>query len=255
MDIGLSIATSALQATEQGVSIYANDLVNANTPAFSATAPVFAGLQATLQPNSALAAGVSGAGAQASIGQGVYLAGQQPMGQAPIQTTGVPTDVAISGDAYFAVKTAAGTAYTRDGQFSVDAAGNLVTQAGQLVLSTTGQPITVPAKDTGAVQIDPQGNVLAGGKPVAQIGVATFTNPQGLVSAGQNSFVAGPNSGPATVGAPGAGVYLTPGAILGSSTDLSATLVAMVELSRSFALDTHAASNASQMLAWAAQIS
>ncbi|MDA8345029.1 MAG: flagellar hook basal-body protein [Thermaerobacter sp.] len=254
MDIGLSIATSALTATQQGVSVYANDLVNSNTPAFSATAPIFAGLPAALQPNAALAANVKGASFQASIGQGVYLASEEPMSQSPVVVTGIPTDVAISGSGYFAVKTAAGVGYTRDGQFTVDASGNLVTQQGQPVLSTTGQPITVPLKDTQSVQIDAMGNVRAAGAQVAQIGIATFTNPQGLVAAGQNTFVAGPNSGAPTLGAAASGAALTPGAILGSSTDLSQTLVSMEDLSRSFALDAHAAQNASQMLAWAAQI-
>lgn len=255
MDIGLSIATSALQATEQGVSIYGNDLVNANTAAFSSTAPIFAGLPAALQTNAALAAGVTGASAQASIGQGVYLAGQEQMGTSPIQVTGIPTDLAIAGSGYFAVKTPAGTAYTQDGQFTVDGSGTLVTQEGQPVLSTSGQPITVPLKDAASVQIDPQGHVLAGGKSQGQIGVATFPNPQGLLATGQNSYVAGVNSGPAQLGPVGGGVTLTPGAILGSSTDVSQALVGMIELSRSFALDAHAAQDASQMLQWAAQIS
>ncbi len=255
MDIGLSVATSGLIATQQGVSVYANDLVNANTSAFQATAPIFAGLPAQLHPNAALAAAVPGASAQQSLGSGVYVAGQEPMSSPPIQTTGIPTDLAITGGGYFAVQTPAGVAYTQDGQFSVDASGTLVTQTGQVVLSTAGKPITVPSGSAQSVQIDPQGNVLAGGKSVGQVGIAQFANPQGLVPAGQSSFVVGPNSGAPTLGALPAGVSLTPGAVLGSSTDVSQTLVAMMDLSRSFALDAKAATNSSQMLAWAAQIS
>ena len=177
MDIGLSVATSGMLAAEQGVSIYANDLANANTPAFQATAPIFAGLAAQIQANPSLAAGVAGAGAQQTIGQGVYVAGQAPMGQQTVIQTGLPTDVAIQGG-YFAIQTPAGIAYTQDGEFTVDAAGNLVTLEGNPVLSSQGKPITVPAASAQSVRIDAQGNVYAGTSAVAQLGIATCRQHQ-----------------------------------------------------------------------------
>ena len=47
-----------------------------------------------------------------------------------IQKTGSPLDVAIDGAAFFAVQTAAGERYTRNGSFQINAQGQLVTSDG-----------------------------------------------------------------------------------------------------------------------------
>lgn len=258
MDIGLGIAASALSATEQAVGVYSNDLVNANTTAFDPATPIFAGL-----PSSLLQAGPFPPGMQAvtppvlSVGTGTQLVGTQTVvGQEPIVQTGVPTDVAPSGQGWFVVGTPAGVAYTRDGTFSVDGSGLLVSAQGYPVYSAQGQPIRVPAGSTG-VSIDAQGNVLAGNTVVGQIGMAQFPNPSGLVSIGQNLFTAGQglqaSAGPATVtGWPAGGLH--PGALLGSNTNVAAELVGLIQLERSFQMDATAATNAGQILNWAAKL-
>ena len=65
-----------------------------------------------------------------------------------MHSTGQPLDFGIAGAGYFAVQTAQGVRYTRDGQFSTNAAGQLVDSAGDQVLSQTGAPISVWAKGT-----------------------------------------------------------------------------------------------------------
>src|ERR1700688_4820814 len=62
-----------------------------------------------------------------------------------IQETGEPLDFAIQGTGFFAVKTAQGVRYTRDGQFTQTAAGILTDAAGNPVLSQGGAPVKVPA--------------------------------------------------------------------------------------------------------------
>lgn len=258
MDIGLRVAASALSASEQGVGVYANDLVNANTTAFDPATPIFAGLPASL-----LAAGPFPASMtpltppQLSVGNGtVLVATQLTVGQEPIVQTGLPTDVAPSGQGWFMVGTPAGPAYTRDGSFSVDGSGTLVTQQGYPVYSAKGLPIRVPAGTT-QVSIDAQGNVLAGTTVVGQIGMAQFPNPSGLVSIGQNLFTSGQgaqaSAGPATLATwPAGGLH--PGALLGSGTNVGAELTGLIQLERSFQMDATAVTNASQMLDWAAKL-
>ena len=63
----------------------------------------------------------------------------------PLKDTGEPLDFAINGDGFFAVRTAQGTRYTRNGQFSSDAQGRLTTLQGDLVLGRSGQPVTLGA--------------------------------------------------------------------------------------------------------------
>ena len=59
--------------------------------------------------------------------------------------TGEPLDFAIVGEGFFAVQTAQGVRYTRNGQFTADAQGRLVTPQGDPVLGRGGQPLTVGA--------------------------------------------------------------------------------------------------------------
>ena len=255
MDLGLSIAASALNATEQGVSIYANDLSNANTTAFAQATPLFAGLPAATQTASSAVPQVAGAAPSISLGTGVQLVGSDvtDAGQS-LETTGIGTDVALQGQGYFVLRTAAGSAYTRDGSFGVDAQGNLVSQSGALVLSQQGQPISVGSASSGSVRITSTGEVMAGAKSVGQLGIAVFANPSGLLPIGQNAFAVGPNSGPAQLGGLPTGTTLIPGALATSATDVAASLTGLITLERSFQLDTKVLGQASQMLSWAASM-
>jgi flagellar basal-body rod protein FlgF len=63
-----------------------------------------------------------------------------------LERTGNPFDFAIDGSGFFAVETAAGVRYTRDGRFSTNQLGELVTAAGHRVLDDGGSPIVVPAQ-------------------------------------------------------------------------------------------------------------
>jgi flagellar basal-body rod protein FlgG len=65
-----------------------------------------------------------------------------------LNQTGQPLDFGISGTGYFAVRTASGINYTRDGQFQSNDKSQLVDAQGNLVLGQNGQPITVSNKGT-----------------------------------------------------------------------------------------------------------
>ena len=255
VDLGLSIAASALGATEQGVAIYANDLANANTTAFAQTTPLFAGLPATTGPIASGVPPTAGASPAISLGSGVEMvaADSTDSGQSLVKT-GIGSDAALVGPGYFVLRTAAGPAYTRDGSFGVDAQGNLVSQSGALVLSSQGVPISVGKVTSAAVRITRSGAVMAGSTNVGQLGIATFPNPSGLVPVGQNAFSAGSDSGPATLGGIPAGTTLIPGALASSGTDVAASLTGLITLERSFQLDTKILGQASQMLNWAASM-
>ncbi len=65
-----------------------------------------------------------------------------------MQETGEPLDFAIEGNGFFAVKTAQGVRYTRDGQFTTSAQGVLTDANGDPVLDQAGAPIKVDANGT-----------------------------------------------------------------------------------------------------------
>ena len=74
----------------------------------------------------------------------------------PLQRTGNDLDVAIDGEGWFAVQTASGEAYTRNGELAIDSTGMLKTRSGQIVMGDAG-PIMVP--DNTRVTVAPDGTV------------------------------------------------------------------------------------------------
>jgi flagellar basal-body rod protein FlgG len=160
-----------------------------------------------------------------------------------LNDTGNPLDVAIVGAGYFQVKRADGTtALTRNGQFTVDGNGSIVTQTGERLVP----PITLPkGTDPSTVTIASDGQVTAGGTAIGKISVVDVTNPGGLLSVGNNLFVA-----TAASGAPAAarGSTLQQGAIESSNVDLASAMTEMIEAQRGFQFASRAISTQDQLL-------
>ena len=119
----------------------ANDLANASTP----------GLQARRDAPAQLRRSAAGQHARArpvgSVIQGVALGKTfTNLNPGGLQETGEPLDFAIEGSGFFAVQTAQGVRYTRDGQFTTSATGLLTDANGNPVLGQGGAPIKVPAR-------------------------------------------------------------------------------------------------------------
>jgi flagellar hook protein FlgE len=124
MDTAFSTALSGLQADSGAINIIGNDLANLNTIGYKADEVSFQDL---------LSQSVGGGGGQVGLGVGPVTAVPQ-FTQGGIQSTGGPTDAAIEGDGFFVVNDQNNQAlYTRDGSFQLNASGQLVTTAGDLV--------------------------------------------------------------------------------------------------------------------------
>jgi flagellar basal-body rod protein FlgF len=85
--------------------------------------------------------------------------------QGPLEQTGKLTDFAIEGDGLFVIAAPGGTAYTRAGDFVIDATGLLVTQDGYPVLDTAGQRI----QTDGTLEVAPDGTILGTGQRIALV--------------------------------------------------------------------------------------
>src|SRR5690242_926541 len=126
----LMIGVSGLDANSQALSIASSNIANVNTVGYKASSANFSTLLA-----SAVGSGdVSNAGVQATTQQNVTVQGT------PV-TASLPTDMAISGNGFFVVSqtpAAAGSSnsqfFTRAGDFSPDAQGNLVNSAGYYLM-------------------------------------------------------------------------------------------------------------------------
>jgi flagellar basal-body rod protein FlgF/flagellar basal-body rod protein FlgG len=109
------------------------------------------------------------------------------LGQGALQQTGNPLDLAIEGEGFFQVQTSNGLRYTRDGGFRRTPQGQLVTEAGDPVLSTTGQKIPIPP---GQVTVGVDGTISVAGGVVATVGVFTFPKGSELTPEGVNRYLA-----------------------------------------------------------------
>ena len=107
--------------------------------------------------------------------------------QGALESTGNGLDMAITGpNGFFAVQTANGTRYTRDGQFVRDNNGNLSTQDGNLVLGTNGLSINIPQ---GPFAVGQDGTISQNGQPLGQIQITQFANVTALRPEGDDNFV------------------------------------------------------------------
>lgn len=123
-----SIPLSGLTADATALSAIANNLANQNTTGYKDVGVQFSDL---FYEN----LGTSGAGDPIQVGAGTKI-GSMPgnFTQGSVEATGVPTDVAIQGNGFFAVLSDGVTSYTRAGDFSVDQNNFLLTSDGQQVL-------------------------------------------------------------------------------------------------------------------------
>ncbi len=118
-----------------------------------------------------------------SLSMAAARIGRTSLAQGALVYTNAPLDFAIEGEAFFAVQTDAGQRLTRAGGFAADAAGQLVTAQGQLVLDSGGAPILLPP-DGSAISVAPDGTMTAGDNIVAQLGLFQPVNPLQLTREG-----------------------------------------------------------------------
>ena len=180
MDSGYYAALTGLVARTQALDIAATNLANAQTPGYRAEQEYFRSvLMGPDAMDSQLGRTVNNFG---------LLGGDRlNLSQGALDQTGNPLDLAIEGEGFFQVETPNGLRYTRDGGFHRAQNGQLVTAAGDPVLSTTGQPIAVPPRE---VTVGVDGVLSVAGGVVATIGVFTFPAGAQLTPEGSNRYIA-----------------------------------------------------------------
>lgn len=155
--------------------------------------------------------------------------------QGSLRETGNTYDLALSGEGFFTIQTTnkqgvTSTKYTRDGSFTVNMEGYLVTKDGDYVLDVEGNQIQIPGAQTAQnVAIDAAGNISVNGQAVATLGIAGFENPQALLLYGENMYdateAAGLQPGNATV---------HQGFLEMSNTNVISEMVDMITITRAY---------------------
>ncbi|MCH8045318.1 MAG: flagellar basal-body rod protein FlgG [Planctomycetes bacterium] len=207
----LYTAATGMQALETKLEVIANNLANVNTTAFKADRANFEDL---IYVDSVPAGAQDSIGNLAATGISVGLGSrvssvQSNFTQGPLKTTDQQFDIAITGNGFFQIADAdarGGILYTRAGNFSKNALGQLVlgsARTGRLV-----EPqITIP-DDATNVTISNDGlvTITLGDGSVRTDGplqLATFVNPRGLQKLGDNLYAETDASGIPIVGDPG----------------------------------------------------
>jgi flagellar basal-body rod protein FlgG len=224
---GVYTSISGIIAAQRRMDVLGSNIANVNTTGFKEALAT----QSALGMNVGTTAG-GGYLPLGTLGVATYASGlKDNFLQGPLQTSGVPTDLAVSGDGLFVVGTPSGPAYTRAGDFVVDATGMLTTQVGQPVLDVTGKPVMVPG-GAGSLAVAQDGTVQGTGQRIALVSVPAA----GLSRIGDNLFAI---AGPVTPVAAGQGQIIQ-GALEASNVDLAASMTEMISVQRSYQLSSRA---------------
>ena len=152
---------SGMKAFKSNLDVIGNNIANVNTVGFKASRATFKEMMLQTIAGASAPAGGRGGTNPRQVGLGVMLGAISIDGtQGSMQATGGATDLAIEGNGYFVLGDGAGTMYTRDGTFALDAQNNLVSVAtglkvvGWMADQTTGEIDTSePVSGSSAIQI------------------------------------------------------------------------------------------------------
>jgi flagellar basal-body rod protein FlgF len=221
---GFYTSLSGIIASMNRQAIVADNIANVNTPGFKGSRSTQSDFGLTLASSLGNSLGRLGT---ASLPVGLTL----DRLQGPLESTTLPSDLAVEGDGLFVIRTATGDlAYTRAGDFVVDNTGTLTTELGEPVLDDAGRPIVVPGGVTSFI-LDPNGNVAGTGQRIALVAFPAA----GISRAGDNTYSISGATTPATG-------RVRQGFLERSNVDLATSMTDLISLQRNFALSSRALS-------------
>lgn len=259
MHAALYISKTGLSAQDTRLAAISNNLANVATAGFKKDRVVFEDLLYQIQRQPGASSSQSTelpSGMQ--IGTGVRVSSSQKLfTQGALQTTGEALDIGVNGRGFFEIMMPDGSsAYTRDGQFQVNANGEVVTGQGHIL----NPGLTVPA-DAQTITVGQDGvvTVKLPGQPepvnIGNINLVDFVNPSGLQAMGGNLYsetIASGNPQQSTPGQNGMG-RLAQGSVESSNVEVVEELVDMITTQRAYEMNSKAISTADQMLQFVTQ--
>lgn len=173
---GMYIAMTGAVLRSQELDSVANNLANVSTVGYKRTSfssrlyPLLEGISQTKRE-------VIYPDARAMTYYGSY---NIDTSDGSIKTTGNPLDIALKGDGFFVVQGKGKTYYTRNGSFSMNKDGYIVTSNGQMVLDTTNKPIRITGENISAANINivTDGNIYVNGNILSKLKIVNLTNIQ-----------------------------------------------------------------------------
>ncbi|KKB36544.1 flagellar hook-basal body protein [Bacillus thermotolerans] len=250
---GFYTAASGMIAQQRRTEMLSNNMSNANTPGYKADQTSLRAFPEMLLQRLDQ---VSVPGKQkvslpsnvtiGSVNTGVYMQETMPgFSQGDLRETGLATDVALldvnmpvnedtgqAGTVFFKVQGEDGVErYTRNGNFTVDAAGFLTAASGSYVLDSEGNRIQL---NSDQVAISDTGEITAEGEPAGQLGVAFAENPYLLIKEGNGLFRLEDGELPDAVEGENMQFRMQQGFLEASTTDTTRTMTDMMSAYRVF---------------------
>ncbi len=257
----LYTAATGMQAQSLNIDTISNNLANVSTNGFKKQRVDFQDLlYLNLKPAGTPTSPETRVPVGIQIGEGVKpVDTKRIFTQGSIRNTNNPLDLLIEGDDTFfkVVRPDGEIVYTRDGNFTRDANGNMVNSDGFFM----DPPVQIPV-DASLVQIPLDGRIMVqvnGSNTPAQVGqleLARFVNPAGLEALGHNNFRATVASGDPIEGLPGSVGFpaIQQGSIELSNVDVVDEMVNLIVAQRSYEINSKAVTTADQMLQTAATL-
>ena len=216
-------------ALQRELDVVANNIANLNTTGFKADNVVF---HEHLMP-------VARANAFRCIDRQVSFVQDRAtwldLAQGPVQQTGNPLDVAVSGNAFLTVQTPRGERYTRNGALQINSQGQLVTSEGLQVIGQSGPIVFQPNDRDISIGLDGTVSVREGTNTTdsqrGKLRLVRFDQPQRLQKDGTSTYMA-----PAGMAAQDAGpdVRVNQGVIEKSNVNSVMEMTRMVEVTRTY---------------------
>jgi flagellar basal-body rod protein FlgG len=254
MNLALWAAKTGLDAQNTQMAVISNNLANSNTTGYKADRATFQDLMyQNVQQVGAQSTQNTQYSTGLSLGTGVRIAAtEKNYLQGSVLQTGGNLDMSITGQGFFQITMPDGTlSYTRDGSFSLDSQGNVVTASGYplspaITIPISAQSVTVGAD--GTVSVTTVGSAKA--TTVGQIQLANFINVEGLQPVGNNLLTESAASGAPQVGTPNTNGLgsLNQGSLETSNVNTVTELVNMITCQRAYEMNSKAISTTDQML-------
>lgn len=221
MQNALLVGLSRQMALGRELDVIANNLANVTTNGFKARSARFVD---HLMPTASADAFKRG---DRKIDYVIDAGTPLDISQGAVEFTGNPLDVAVKGDAFLAVQTAAGERYTRNGAFQLDQTGRLVTSDGHLAIGESG-PITIGPQETG-VAIGADGTVSSTQGQRGKLKLVRFADQRSLTNDGANTYSSTAPAQPA-----GLQGKLEPGTLERSNVKPVIEMTRLMELNRTY---------------------
>ena len=230
MDPAYYVAAGSLKARTYQLDTVANNLANANTVGYKGEKSFFTIF------NKAASEG-RGLPLSGHVNDGTVLAHRgMDFTQGNLKVTGRKLDLAISGDAFFMIKTPKGNQATRDGRFQLGKDGQITALDGAPVLGKDGLPIALDPAG-GSFDVLSDGTVQQGANTVGQLQLKSFKDPGSLTRVGGNRFdLGGAQEAPANA-------TVQQGSLEQSGVDVASCMIDMIRINRLFEMSMKVASS------------